>query len=183
MRPFFCLCMYPLRCGLLERLTYPPAVTSWLAPVPASLRWLLVPVVVVAGVILVRVSVPPPENSISVASSSGSIVTLVAAALPVRLPGGVHATITTAPILAALFDPGLVNPFGVCWVAFIGSFEPRDLRGDPKWYGTLFNRADWVLSAFAGWTVLAMTQSAVRPGDPLGILAQTRGCRQCFRDR
>jgi putative nucleotidyltransferase with HDIG domain len=97
---------------------------------------------------------------------------LVAAALPVRLPGGLHATITTAPILAALFDPGLLNPFGVCWVAFIGSFEPRDLRGDPKWYGTLYNRADWVLSAFAGWVVLAMTQSAVRAGDPLGILAQ-----------
>ena len=99
-------------------------------------------------------------------------MTLVAAALPVRLPGGVHATITTAPVLAALFDPGLPNPFGVCWVALIGTFEPRDLRGDPKWYGTLFNRADWVLSAFAGWAVLAMTQSAVKHGDPLGVLAQ-----------
>ncbi len=99
-------------------------------------------------------------------------MTLVAAALPVRLPGGVHATITTAPVLAALFDPGLPNPFGVCWVALIGTFEPRDLRGDPKWYGTLFNRSDWVLSAFAGWLVLATTQSAVKHGDPLGVLAQ-----------
>jgi putative nucleotidyltransferase with HDIG domain len=143
-----------------------------LAPVPASLRWLLIPVVTLAGVILIRVSAPPPDELDIGRIFFWVLVTLVAAALPVRLPGGVHATITTAPILAALFDPGLLNPFGVCWVAFIGSFEPRDLRGDPKWYGTLFNRADWVLSAFAGWAVLAMTQSAVRPGDPLGILAQ-----------
>jgi putative nucleotidyltransferase with HDIG domain len=100
------------------------------------------------------------------------MVTLVAAALPVRLPGGVHATITTAPVLAALFDPGLLNPFGVCWVALIGTFEPRDLRGEPKWYGTLFNRSNWVLSAFAGWLVLSMTQPAIKQGDPLGALAQ-----------
>jgi putative nucleotidyltransferase with HDIG domain len=74
----------------------------------------------------------------------------------------------------------MLNPFGVCWVAFIGSFEPRDLRGDPKWYGTLFNRADWVLSAFVGWVVLAMTQSAVRAGDPLGILAQIAATGSAF---
>src|SRR5882762_2318106 len=164
--------MYPVRCGLLERLTYPPAVTSWLAPVPASLRWLLVPVVSLAGLVLIRVSAPPPDDLDIGRVFFWIVVTLVAAALPVRLPGGVHGTITTATILAALFDPGLLNPFGVCWVAFIGSFGPRDLRGDPKWYGTLFNRADWVLSAFAGWVVFAMTQPAVRPGDPLGILAQ-----------
>jgi len=164
--------MYPVRCGVVGALAYPAAVTSWLSPVPASLRWLLIPVVAVAGLILIRVSAPPPDNLDLGRVFFWIVVTLVAAALPVRLPGGVHATITTAPILAALFDPGLLNPFGVCWVAFIGTFEPRDLRGDPKWYGTLFNRADWVLSAFAGWVVLAMTQSAVRHGDPLGVLAQ-----------
>ncbi|MEX2047389.1 MAG: HD-GYP domain-containing protein [Chloroflexota bacterium] len=99
-------------------------------------------------------------------------MTLVAAALPVRLPGGVHATITTAPLLAAMFDPGMSNPFGVCWVAFIGTFEPRDLRGEPKWYGTLFNKADFVVSAFAGWTVLTLMAPLVRPSDPFSVIAQ-----------
>src|SRR6266850_1164861 len=102
-----------------------PQVISRPSPVPASVRWLFVPVVTLAGVILVRVSVPLPTELDLGRIFFWIIVTLVAAALPVRLPGGVFATITTAPVLAALFDPGLLNPFGVCWVAFIGSFEPR----------------------------------------------------------
>jgi len=167
--------MHPVRCGLLERLTYPPAVTSsWLAPVPASLRWLFVPVVALAGIILVRVSLPPPTEIDYGRVLFWIIVTLVAAALPVRLPGGVHATLTTAPLLAALFDQGLANPFGVCWVAFIGTFEPRDLRGEPKWYGTLFNKADFVLSAFAAWTLMTLTDSMFMftPNDPFGVLVR-----------
>ncbi len=100
------------------------------------------------------------------------LITLVAAAFPVPLPGGVSATITTAPVLAAIFDPTLPNPFAACWVAFIGTFEPRDFRGEPGWYGTLYNRANWVLASFAGWVVLWATQSAVRPGDALGVVAQ-----------
>jgi len=145
---------------------------SWLAPIPASLRLLVVPVIGAALLILVKLSAPPPTTFDLGRVFFWILVTLVAAALPVRLPGGVHATITTAPVLAALFDPALANPFGVCWVAFVGTFEPRDLRGEPKWYGTLFNRSDWVLSAFAGWLVLAATSSAVRPGDPLGVVSQ-----------
>jgi len=147
-------------------------VTSWLAPVPASLRWLLFPVVALAGLILVRVSVPVPTDFDFGRIFFWIVVTLVAAALPVRLPGGVHATITTAPLLAAMFDSGLSNPFGVCWVAFIGTFEPRDLRGEPKWYGTLFNKADFVVSAFAGWAVLAATNGVVRTSDPFSVIAQ-----------
>ena len=83
-----------------------------------------------------------------------------------------------------MFDPGLSNPFGVCWVAFIGTFEPRDLRGEPKWYGTLFNKANFVLSAFAGWAVLAMISGAVRPNDPFSVLAQivAAGARMAARD-
>jgi HD-GYP domain-containing protein (c-di-GMP phosphodiesterase class II) len=135
---------------------------------------------VVAGLILFRVSYPAPTDLDLGRVFFWTVITLVAAALPVRLPGGVHATITTAPVLAALFDPGLPNPFGVCWVALVGTFEPRDLRGDPKWYGTLFNRSDWVVSAFAGWVVLAMTQPAVRQGDPLGVLAQLAAAGGAF---
>ncbi len=101
-----------------------------------------------------------------------TVVTLVAAALPVRLPGGVHATITTAPLLAAIFDPALSNPFGACWVAFVGTLELRDLRGEPKWYGTLFNKADFVLSTFAAWSVLAATDNLIHRDDPFSVIAQ-----------
>jgi len=99
-------------------------------------------------------------------------ITLIAAALPVRLPGGVHATITTAPVLASLFDSGLSNPFGVCWVALIGTFEPRDFRGEPRWYGTLFNRADWVISSYAAWLFLLLARSIVVDGGPPAMVLQ-----------
>lgn len=144
----------------------------WLTPVPPSLRWLVYPVLVSATVILVRLSLPPPPAFDLGRLFFWTVVTLVAAALPVRLPGGVHATITTAPLLAAIFDPGMTNPFGACWVAFVGTFELRDLRGEPKWYGTLFNKADFVLSTFAAWLVLSATAALVRKDDPFSVVAQ-----------
>lgn len=145
---------------------------EWFAPIPESLRWFLAAVIGAAAAVLLRVSIPPPDGIDLGRIFFWVVIAIVAAALPVRLPGGVHATITTAPVLAALFDPALANPFGVCWVAFIGTFEPRDFRGEPRWYGTLFNRSDWVLSAFGGWVAIQLTNVAVRPGDPLGVLAQ-----------
>jgi len=100
------------------------------------------------------------------------VVTLVAAALPVPLPGGVLAHLTTAPLLAAVFDTGLQNPFAVCWVAFLGTFEPRDLRREIPWYGTLYNKANYVLAVFVAWLVVSVTQSAVQARDPLSTVAQ-----------
>ena len=144
----------------------------FLAPVPTSLRWLVYPVVTAAGLVLIRVSVATPDTFDLGRVFFWTVVTLIAAALPVRLPGGVHATITTAPLLAAVFDTGMPNPLGACWVAFVGTFELRDLRGEPRWYGTLFNKADFVLSTFAAWTVMAATESLVRKDDPFSVLAQ-----------
>jgi putative nucleotidyltransferase with HDIG domain len=97
-------------------------------------------------------------------------ITLVAAALPVRVPGGLHATITTAPVLAAIFDPQLANPFAVCWVAFLGTFEPRDLRGELPWYGTLYNRSNWVITAFMAWAAFDLVAASTIPEDPTGAL-------------
>jgi putative nucleotidyltransferase with HDIG domain len=151
---------------------YPAPVRFWLTPVPPSLRWLVYPVLVAAAIILIRLSAPPPSSFDLGRLFFWTIVTLVAAALPVRLPGGVHATITTAPLLAAIFDPGMPNPFGACWVALVGTFELRDLRGEPKWYGTLFNKADFVLSTFAGWLVLSATAPLVKKDDPFSVVAQ-----------
>ena len=101
------------------------------------------------------------------------VITLVAAALRVSLPGGVSATITTAPLLAAIFDPTLPNPLAACWIAFLGTFEPRDFRPrEVPWYGVLYNRATFVLSVLSGWLLLWLTQPAIRPGEPLGVVAQ-----------
>jgi putative nucleotidyltransferase with HDIG domain len=140
--------------------------------VPKPLRALIYPVIAAAALILMRVSIPFPAEIDPIRFGFWTVITLIAAALPVRMPGGVHATITTAPVLAALFDPGLANPFGVCWVAFVGTFEPRDFRGEPKWYGTLFNRADWIISSYAAWLVLFLTRSVVTSGEPLAMVVQ-----------
>src|SRR5437764_9625312 len=147
-------------------------MTRWVIPIPSPLRYLVVPATAAAILILIRLSVPPPATLDLGRVFFWTVVTLVAAALPVRLPGGVHATITTAPVLAALFDTGLGNPFGVCWVASVGTFEPRDFRGEPKWYGTLFNRADWVISSYAAWLVLLGTRSVLTTGEPFAMLLQ-----------
>src|SRR2546430_7140591 len=157
---------------LLSRSPILRRVFPWLDPVPARLRPLLYPVMSAAVLILLRVSIPFPDHVDLVRLICWPGITLIAAALPVRLPGGIHATITTAPVLAALFDMDLVNPFAVCWVALLGTFELRDLRGEPKWYGTLFNRADWVISAYAAWLVLFFTRFAVTSGDPFAIVLQ-----------
>jgi putative nucleotidyltransferase with HDIG domain len=140
--------------------------------VPPPLRVLVYPVVAAALIILARVSAQPPSDLDLIRLTFWTLLTLFAAALPVRLPGGVHATITTAPVLAALFDTGLNNPFGVCWVAFVGTFEPRDFRGEPRWYGTLFNRSDWLISSYAAWLVLSATRVAEAGGGPVAMILQ-----------
>src|SRR5687767_8289925 len=140
--------------------------------IPGNLRRLVLAIVGLGAAVLVGVSVNFPRDIDLGPIFFWVVITLVAAAFPVSLPGGVSATITTAPVLAAIFDPTLPNPFAACWVAFIGTFEPRDLRRELPWYGTLYNRANWVLAAFAGWVVLWISQSAVRAGDPLGVIAQ-----------
>ena len=80
--------------------------------------------VISAGVlILVRVSLPLPEYVDVVRLIFWTGVTLGAASLSVRLPAGLVASITTAPILAAVFDPLLANPFAACWIALLGTIE------------------------------------------------------------
>lgn len=99
-------------------------------------------------------------------------LTLVTAALPVRLPGGVHATITAAPALAAVFDPLLPNPFAATWVALLGTIGPRDLRRELPLYGTAYNRSAFALAALAASVAFQASGRAVRDGDPFGTVAQ-----------
>src|SRR5262249_37408397 len=129
--------------------------------------------VIAAGVVtVVRASVPFPD-----AVDLGRIffwtsITAILASLPVRLPGGVVAHTTTAPLIAAAFDPGLANPLLVCWIALVGTIELRDVRRELPIWGTLYNRFDYLLSAFAAFVVVDSTRGIVRPDDPFGIVAQ-----------
>ncbi|MBI2774256.1 MAG: HD domain-containing protein [Chloroflexi bacterium] len=132
----------------------------------------LTPVFAAGLTVLVAVSVPPPREIDLTRILFWIVISLVAAALPVRLPGGLQAHMTTAPLLAAVFDTGLANPFAVCWIAVLGTIEKRDLRGQIPWYGAIYNKAVYLLSVFAAWSVLAATAGAVVDVAPLRILAQ-----------
>ena len=93
---------------------------------------MLVFAVVGAGaLVLFGASAPVPANVDFGRLLFWVVITFTAASLPVRLPGEVIAHITTAPILAAVFDSQLANPFAVCWVALLGTIELRDLRREP----------------------------------------------------
>ena len=92
-------------------------------------------------------------------------LTLVASFVNVRLPNDVRVSVNTAPLIAAVFDPNLSNPLAVCWIAFLGTFTLRDFRRELPWFGTLHNRANFVLSAFVAWTAFSLNCSALTPAE------------------
>ena len=148
-----------------------PAVLGFLQ-VPGRTRVLVYAVLVAGTVVLIKVSAPLPPGIDIGRIFFWVAVTFMLAALPVRLPGGIVAHTTTAPLIAALFDSGLPNPFALCWVAFLGTLELRDVRREVPLWGTLYNRFDYVLSSFAAWLALRLTDGAVIADEPLGIVAQ-----------
>jgi len=133
---------------------------------------MLAVVISAAGLLLAKLSAPPPTNFDLGPFAFWVALTLISSFVPVRLPGGVLAYLNTAPLLAALFDPSLANPFAVCWIAFLGTFELRDFKRQLPWFGTLYNRSNWVLSAFAAWVALAVTNPWVKAADPYATFAQ-----------
>ena len=135
-------------------------------------KFTLVAVIGSAVIILARLSAPPPSGFDLGPFAFWVGLTLISTIVPVRLPGGIRANLTTAPLLAALFDTSLVNPFAICWIAFIGTFELRDFNRQLPWYGGLFNRSNFVLSIFAAWIALRITAPWVKAGDPWGTFAQ-----------
>lgn len=141
---------------------------------PSDLRLrLLVASVIGAGVLVLGlVSIPFPVGVDLGRIFFWCAITLTLAALPVRLPGGIVAHTTTAPLIAAIFDSLLPNPFAVCWIALVGTIELRDVRRQIPMWGTAYNRFAYVLSAFAAYVAVQATNGAVRPDDPLGIVAQ-----------
>ena len=139
---------------------------------PERMRPLIYPVIVAGALVLIRVSFPPPEGVDLGRIVFWTVITIVLAMLPVRLPGGVMAHTTTAPLIGCAFDPGLANPFAICWIALIGTIELRDIRREIPLWATLYNRFDYLLSAFAAYLAVYFTRAAVRPDDPFGLIAQ-----------
>ena len=70
-------------------------------------------------------------------------VTSLAGFAPIKLSQGTNIAPTGAPILAALM---LGGPGAAALVAFFGTFDKRELRGEVAWYGTLFNHSAIALS-------------------------------------
>jgi HD-GYP domain-containing protein (c-di-GMP phosphodiesterase class II) len=140
--------------------------------IPGRARALVYAVLIAGGFVLLKVSVPLPSGVDAGRIAFWVAVTFMLAALPVRLPGGIVAHTTTAPLIAALFDSGLPNPFALCWIAFIGTLELRDVRREVPLWGTLYNRFDYVLSAYAAWLSLRLTERTVVPDEPFGVVVQ-----------
>ncbi len=157
-----------IRALLRARLFFPSVPKS----PDLRLRLLVSGVIGGAGVVLVRVSVPAPDGIDLGRIFFWTAITLALGAIPVRLPGGIVAFTTTAPLIAAVFDAGLPNPFALCWIALLGTIELRDIRHQLPFWGTLYNRSDFVLSTFAAYVALRLTEGSVRPDDPLGTIAQ-----------
>jgi putative nucleotidyltransferase with HDIG domain len=103
-------------------------------------------------------------------------LTLLGAALPVRLPHGTVVSVSAAPFLASLV---LGGPFAAAIVAAIGTTDYRELRRQIPWYGTLFNHAALILAVVLGGAVFEVVRAqAIEAASPfaeiltfLGLLA------------
>lgn len=162
---------FPARNGPSWTLPYSSPVSVPLAA-DGRLRALVVAVIGAGLVVLLRISAPTPVGIDLGRIFFWTAISFTLAALPVRLPGGIVAHTTTAPLIAAIFDSALPNPFAVCWVAFFGTVELRDIRRQLPLWGTAYNRMAYVLSAYAAYLAVQFTNASVRPDDPLGIVAQ-----------
>ncbi len=97
-------------------------------------------------------------------------LTLIASALPVRLPTGTVANVGVAPVLATV---ALGGPMAGGIVSLLGTTDSRELRGEVPWYGTLFNHSAIVVAAvLCGFVYeLAVALAASAPGALAGIIS------------
>jgi HD-GYP domain-containing protein (c-di-GMP phosphodiesterase class II) len=118
------------------------------------------------------VSIPAPRE-LNLGRIFFWVVLAFAASLAsVQLPGGVHAYMNTAVLVATAFDSQLPNPFSVVWVALLGTTSIRELRLQVPWYGVLYNHITFALAGCGASVVIALTSAAVSNDDPLGVVAQ-----------
>jgi putative nucleotidyltransferase with HDIG domain len=90
-----------------------------------------------------------------------TVLTLLASAMPVVLPRGTVVSVSAAPIVAAMF---LGGPFAGALVALFGTIEPREVRGQIPWYGTLFNHAAIVVAVVLGGSLLEVMRHQLGGG-------------------
>jgi putative nucleotidyltransferase with HDIG domain len=93
--------------------------------------------------------------------------TLLASALPVRLPRGTVVSVAAAPMIAAII---LGGPLAAALVALVGTTDSREVRGDVPWYGTLFNHSSAVIAAVLGAVVLELLLPLIPSGATIGPL-------------
>src|SRR3954449_9123306 len=92
------------------------------------------------------------------------VATVVASALPVRMPRGTLFAVGVSTVMAAAV---LGGPAAAAWVGLIGSTEVREIRGRIPWYGTFSNHAGIVIPAgIAGLVMLPF-------GVPHGLVIDT----------
>jgi HD-GYP domain-containing protein (c-di-GMP phosphodiesterase class II) len=136
------------------------------------MRALVMIVTGAALLVLGYYSVPPPENVDLAHVLFWIVVTLIASGQPVYLPRGVNVSVNSAPLIAALFDAALPRPFAPLWIALIGTLQLRDVRRELPLYGTLYNRATFVLAVFAGWLAIEATGGPLVSADPFALVPQ-----------
>ena len=92
------------------------------------------------------------------------LATVVASALPVRMPRGAFFAVSAATMMGAMI---LGGPAAATWVALLGTTELRELRGRVPWYGTLSNHGTLVVPAAVASLVM------VPLGIPHSLVADT----------
>jgi putative nucleotidyltransferase with HDIG domain len=115
-----------------------------------------------SGGVLRPVESPPTTFDYLVGIGFWIVLTLIASALPVKLPLGSQQAVSMAPLIAAM---ALGGPAVAGWVAALGTTEVRELRGRIPWYGTLANHAGATLPAILGGVVhFAIVTAVILPG-------------------
>lgn len=117
-------------------------------------------------------TVVPSQAQVFAGIAFWTLLTLVASAVPVRLPRGSHRAVAMAPIVAAM---SLGGPAVGGWVAAIGTTEMRELRGRIPWYGSLANHAGAALPAVVGGVVQVEFLSAVGASRDWALVANFLG--------
>ena len=100
-------------------------------------------------------------------------VTLVASALPVRMPRGAVFAVSVSTVTASIV---LGGPTAGAWVGLIGITQMRELRGKIPWYGTLANHGAVIMPAVvAGLVMRGFGVPGLPLENPIAFLAAMIG--------
>jgi len=149
---------------------------------PRRLKLYIVGVVATSAAALVATTLLVPVDTaigagFGLSGSQGQLVgvsfwiaiTMLASALPVRMPRGATWTVSMATLMAAAI---LGGPTAGAWVGVFGPTEVRELRGRIPWYGSLVNHAGIVIPAIlAGGVFKVIAGTSHDTAEPQAFLA------------